>query len=79
MTNAERRLLATAWIWQHEIEDRTVEGRQTLVDKLESACRSERIKALAGNWTYSFARHNALLRVLAREKAELQTMLTTTR
>jgi hypothetical protein len=68
---SERNLLGTYWIWPHEVEDKSISGRKALIAKLESACRADRARALACRWDYSMARHNALLRILMRERAAL--------
>jgi hypothetical protein len=71
MRESERNLLGTYWIWPHEVEDKSISGRKALIAKLESACRADRARALAYRWDYSMARHNALLRILMRERAAL--------
>ena len=71
MTESERNLLGTYWIWPHEVEDRSISGRRSLIAKLEAACRADRARGLVNSWDYSMARHNALLRVLMRERAAL--------
>jgi hypothetical protein len=71
MRESERTLLGTYWIWPHEVEDKSISGRKALIAKLESACRADRARALAYRWDYSMARHNALLRILMRERAAL--------
>lgn len=71
MTETERNLLGTYWIWPHEVEDRSISGRKALIAKLEAACRADRARGLALSWDYSMARHGALLRVLMRERAAL--------
>ena len=71
MMTTERDLLGSVWIWPHELADKSISGRQALVAKLEAACRAERARGLVNSWRYSFARHNALLRILEREQADL--------
>jgi len=71
MTESERNLLGSYWIWPNEAEDKSISGRRALIAKLESACRADRARALAYRWDYSMARHNALLRILMRERAAL--------
>lgn len=71
MSESERNLLGSYWIWPHEVEDKSLTGRRTLIAKLEAACRADRARALAFRWDYSMARHNALLRILTRERAAL--------
>ena len=71
MTESERNLLGTYWIWPHEVEDRSISGRRSLIAKLEAACRADRARGLVNSWDYSMARHNALLRILMRERAAL--------
>lgn len=71
MTESQRNLLGTYWIWPHEVEDRSISGRRSLIAKLEAACRADRARGLVNSWDYSMARHNALLRVLMRERAAL--------
>ena len=71
MRESERNLLGTYWIWPHEVEDKSLSGRRALIAKLEAACRADRARGLVNSWDYSMSRHNALLRILMRERAAL--------
>lgn len=75
MTNNDRRVLGEAWIWDHEVDDRSVAGRQQLIARLSSLCKSERVRGLAGAWNYHHLRHKSLLRILGQEQMALAEML----
>jgi hypothetical protein len=38
------------------------------IRELEDQCREERQRGLAGHWTYSYIRHQQLMRELKRER-----------
>lgn len=57
-------------LWPHEIEDRSAAGRARLLAKLKAALRAERLRGLAGHWTYDLARHAQLLAAYRAELAE---------
>lgn len=54
-----------------ELDDLTVVGRRNVIRRIERACRNERQRGLANSFAYHPARHNAMLRVLKIERAEL--------
>ncbi|HXF89557.1 MAG TPA: DUF6477 family protein [Xanthobacteraceae bacterium] len=54
-----------------QLADPTIEGQRRLIALLTTACRLERARGLAGDWTYDLARHRALIGALAVEEARL--------
>lgn len=60
--------------WEHEISDRSIDGRRHLVQRIERMCRGERDRGISGDWNYSLPMHRALYSVLRRESAELAAM-----
>ena len=53
----------------------TIPARSKLVEKLLAACRRERERGLAGDWTYDIARHNGMIALFRSEKAALDAMV----
>ena len=54
-----------------EIGDVTPAGRLAVIKRLAKALRGERVRGLAGHWTYSLNRHIGLVQALAAERAAL--------
>lgn len=75
MTDTDRKVLGRSWIWDHEIDDRSVAGRRHLIARLTRICKSERERGLAGSWNYQHMRHQSLLRILDRERKALDEIL----
>lgn len=46
-----------------------------IIEKLEKACREERRRGIAGDWTYSKPRHEAIYRALDAERLILRWLL----
>ena len=58
-------------LWPQERNDRSFEGRKTLIAVIERALREERRRGRAGNRAYDLGRHAALFRMLKQERAAL--------
>ena len=58
-------------LWPQEFNDRSFEGRKTLIAVIERALREERRRGRAGSRAYDLARHAALNRMLKQERAAL--------
>jgi hypothetical protein len=56
-------------LWAYELADTSDNGRERIIAMLRLANRSERIRGRAGHWTYSVARHQAIVRALRFERA----------
>lgn len=54
-----------------EIGDETPAGRLAVIRRLAKALRGERVRGLAGHWTYSLNRHIGLVQALVAERAAL--------
>jgi len=54
-------------LWPSELADTSHAGRQRLIAKLERALRQERMRGLAGHWTYDLARHSQLVAAYRQE------------
>lgn len=52
----------------------TIPARAKLVEKLLAACRRERERGLAGDWTYDPARHTGMIALYRSEKAGLDAL-----
>ena len=45
--------------------------REAALGKMEARACAERVRGLAGHWTYDLARHNELARIIVQERALL--------
>jgi hypothetical protein len=47
-------------LWPNELDGHSPEGRRHMLEKLRSALRAERRRALSGHWSYDLNRHLGL-------------------
>lgn len=56
-------------IWPADLSDTSRDGRARLIARLRRALRAERVRGLAGHWTYDLSRHAQLRAALDAELA----------
>ena len=58
-------------IWPRDLEDLTIAGRERMLARLKQALRAERLRGVAGHWTYDVCRHAQLIVAVRAEAREL--------
>jgi hypothetical protein len=56
-------------LWPHEVEAASLGDHARLLARMRCALRAERMRGIAGHWTYDLARHARLLRAYRAETA----------
>jgi hypothetical protein len=59
-------------LWPEELRDESADGARAILEKLHSALRAERRRAVSNHWSYDLNRHLALLSAYRAERIRLR-------